>query len=211
MSELIWIRARHVKFLENFKFYILQEIWKPILHFTRACKKIKFYILQITRVCKNQFLQITFYRILQDFTNYILQDFTFYKKNAIDYSTLFIFNFQSLEFSTLSMRKPELLPLISWFEYRDRPGSGSKISHSKVHSFLLIWVEIKPYVSICTAALNLIKFNLLKSFEKGWRLTCQSKALIEATKIKKYSPVHVTFSVKTYPEISTSKHANRHF
>ena len=83
-------RARHVKFFENFRFYILQKIWKQILHFTRACKKVGFYILQITRVCKNQFLQITFYRILQDFTRFnklhftgfykILQDFTrFYK------------------------------------------------------------------------------------------------------------------------------------
>ena len=91
MSELIWIRARHVKFLDNFKFYILQKILKQILHFTRARKKIKFYILQITRVCKKHFLQITFYRILQDFTNYILQDFTIFyilqeKRNRLQYA-----------------------------------------------------------------------------------------------------------------------------
>ena len=83
------LRARHVKFFENFRFYILQKIWKQILHFTRACKKVGFYILQITRVCKNQFLQITFYRILQDFARFYkritatLLYFTFYKKNAI--------------------------------------------------------------------------------------------------------------------------------
>ena len=91
--KTVYTRARHVKFFEYFRFYILQKIWKQILHFTRACKKVGFYILQITRVCKNQFLQITFYRILQDFTRFnklhftgfykILQDFTrFYKLNS---------------------------------------------------------------------------------------------------------------------------------
>ena len=86
-------------------------------------------------------------------------------------------------------KKREFSTVISWFEYRVRPGPGWNRSHNKVHSRLLNWAKNQPYVFICTAVVNLAKFNLLKKFAKGWRATHHSKALIETRKIQFYVPI----------------------
>ena len=63
-----------------------------------------------------------------------------------------------------------------------------------------------------TAVLNLTKFNLLKNFEKGWRLTHQSKALIKARKIQLYVPIRkMTLSRDIDGSIWKSSFLNRRY
>ena len=79
--------------------------------------------------------------------------------------------------------------IISWFEYRDRPGPGWNISHNEARSRLPTSAKNQLGEIRGTAVLNLTKFNLLKNFAKGWRFTHQSKALIKARKIQLYVPI----------------------
>ena len=85
-------------------------------------------------------------------------------------------------------KKREFSTVISWFEYRARPGPGWNISHDQARSRLPNWAKNQLWEMLGTAVLNLTKFNLLKNFEKGWRFTHQSKAL-RARKIQLYIPI----------------------
>ena len=85
--------------------------------------------------------------------------------------------------------KQEFSTVISRFEYRVRPGPAWVIAYRVAKHWFHNWAKNQPYVFICTAVVNLTKFNLLKNFAKGWRSTYHSKALIKTRKIQLYVPI----------------------